>query len=176
MEQRETPHGILGNLARALAPKSKPISSSSTTSASSPPPSRRRRSSIRPPREEEEADEDDFVDQDDDVSSEDPPLKRPRLSLPIDDPDDDDEDLRPPRLSGVEQFDYTLQPFEMSRRVANEQRPSLLPRSSMGSFPGSEGFEDEVTGTTVGRPSDFLPGLLEDINARFAHEGDTLQR
>lgn len=121
---------------------------------------------------EEDEDEDDFVDQDDDASSDDPPLKRPRLSLPIDDADDDDDDdLRsPPRLSGVEEFDYTT--IELPRRFASDQRASLLPRGSIGSAIMSPYVDnDEMT-----EQSEFFSGGLADIIARGGVNDETIER
>ncbi|CAI4210996.1 unnamed protein product [Parascedosporium putredinis] len=96
-EQRETPRDILRALGQMLAPKSNAIASSS-------PPVDEKRSSLAKVYEEDE---------DDDL-----PIDAPRLSLPID--VDDDSDLRPPRLSGLEEENYTMQSIEYPRRAIDE--------------------------------------------------------
>lgn len=158
MNQRETPLGVLRNLGKALAPKSKPISSSS----SSPNDNTQRSSSL--PISDGQENKHGYDDSDDEL-----PIDRPRLSLPIDqDDDDDEEDLRPPRLSGVEEENYTMQSIELPRRVDN----SRLSRASFGSAPPSDYFNPDENTEVVGRESDFFPGLLEDLQARAADEGD----
>lgn len=153
VNQRETPMGILRNLGKALAPKSKAISSSSSSS----PPDRIPRSSTRKSmREEYEDDDDDEL-----------PIDRPRLSLPIDrDDDDDEEELRPPRLSGVVDDDnYTMQSIELPRR---QETGSRLSRGSFGRV--SDFYNPDEETRDLGRDSDFFPGLLEDLQARAADD------
>jgi hypothetical protein len=159
IHQRETPRNILLDLGKALAPTSKAISSSSSS-----PNDDTQRTKVLPVREEQE-NRSYYDDLDDEL-----PIDRPRLSLPIDqDDDDDEEELRPPRLSEVQ--DYTVQSIELPRRINNEQ-PGRLSRGSFGSLPLSDAFNaDEATGI-VGRESDFFPGLLQDLQERAADEGD----
>ncbi|CAM1501612.1 Fc.00g035960.m01.CDS01 [Cosmosporella sp. VM-42] len=156
MEQRETPMGILRNLGKALAPSSKPIVTSSSPQD---------KSSIAPLKEEGE----DMYDDDDDL-----PIDRPRLSLPIDQ-DDTDDDLRPPRLSGLEDENYTIQSVELPRRAYSEQ-PSRLSRGSFGSVGVSDFFNNNEITDYIGQQSDFFPGLLEDLQARGGADDSLLER
>lgn len=117
-EQRETPRDILRALGQMLAPTSQAIASSSS-------PGEERRTSLAKVLEE---DDDDSL-----------PIDAPRLSLPID--VDDDSDLRPPRSSGLEEENYTMQSVEFPRRAYSEQ-PSRLSRGSFGTVDLSD-----VTGT-----------------------------
>lgn len=112
----------------------------------------------------------------DPLGSDSPPLKRPRLSLPIDEEDEDEDELQPPRLSGVEELDnITLQSVEMPRRFLNEQAVSRLSRGSMGDLPVSD-FGNEIDDDDNGpRQSDFFPGLLEDLQAQANLENPTLE-
>ncbi|KAK7756651.1 hypothetical protein SLS62_001488 [Diatrype stigma] len=145
---RETPRDVLRDLSRALAPATAVIASSSSsgsgglTSSSSPGSggggggngNGRRRSRHRKSRRSGDTTLgtlDGFDDDDDDF-----PIERPRFSLPGigDDFDDDDADLKPPRLSGLEDMDYTAQSIEMPRRAWSEGPLSgRLDRGSMGS-------------------------------------------
>ncbi|KAF7542554.1 hypothetical protein G7046_g10149 [Stylonectria norvegica] len=162
MEQRETPMGILRNLGKVLAPSSKAIASSS----SSP----RDKSTIEPIMEEDG----DMYDYDDD---DDLPIDRPRLSLPIEDDDDeDDSDLRPPRLSGVEEENYTVQSVELPRRAISEQLGSRLSRGSFGSVRVSDYFNNNDMTDDIGQQSDFFPGLLEDLQARAEADDPSIER
>lgn len=160
MNQRETPMSFLRDLGRVLAPTTKPIISSSSSS----PTNDWEQSQMKSGREEK--DDDDYDDLDDEL-----PIDRPRLSLPIDQDDDDEEELRPPRLSGLEEENYTMQSIELPRRVNNEQL-GRLSRGSYGSIRGSEYFDpDEATGP-IRRESDFFPGFLEDLQTRGADQED----
>ncbi|KND92868.1 hypothetical protein TOPH_02836 [Tolypocladium ophioglossoides CBS 100239] len=146
MEQRETPMGILRNLGRALAPSSKNIVSSSSP--------RDKSSSIAPILEDGE-DDDEL------------PIDRPRLSLPLD--QDDDSDLQPPRSSGLEEENYTVQSIELPRRAISELPGSRLSRGSFGSVRVSDFFDNNNDSTEgIARQSDFFPGLLEDLQAQAA--------
>ncbi|GJN67417.1 histone-fold domain-containing protein [Purpureocillium lilacinum] len=135
-EQRETPMGILRNLSKVLAPTSQPVVSSSP---------RGKPSSIAPIPEE---------------SDDELPIDQPRLSLPL---DDDDSDLQPPRSSGLE--DITMGSVEKPRRAYSEQPGSRLSRGSYGSVRSSDIFNNDPT-ADLGRPSDFFPGFLEDLEGR----------
>lgn len=124
-DQRETPRDALRALSRALAPKSKTITTSSSSSPDDPNSNSTRkrggRSQSRSRRggpvtiPEDPDDSDEF------------PIDRPRLSLPIDDVSDDD--LRPPRTSGLEDLEdnFTMQSIELPRRqtLDNQSRYSM---------------------------------------------------
>ncbi|CAJ2504513.1 Uu.00g119070.m01.CDS01 [Anthostomella pinea] len=150
-EQRETPRDLLRNLSRVLAPTTQPVSSSS----SSPGPHARGEDnttlSILP--EDDEAD-DDF------------PIERPRFSLPLgpEEDEDDDSDLKPPRLSGLEDENYTAQSIELPRRARSEGPLGRIDRMSMGSvrfsdYAGPEILSEEDVGIDSGF---FPPPALED--------------
>ncbi|KAM4065002.1 centromere kinetochore component CENP-T histone fold domain-containing protein [Hirsutella rhossiliensis] len=145
MEQRETPMGVLRNLSRALATKSRPVATSSSP-LDQP-------SSIAPIPEEE--------DDDDELS-----IDRPRLSLPLDQ-DDQDSDLQPPRSSGLEEENYTLQSIELPRRALSEQPGLRLSRGSFGDDRISDFFDQINNDPTLDAPrhSDFFPGFLEHLQA-----------
>lgn len=124
-DQRETPRDVLRALSRTLAPKSKVITTSSSSSPDDPNNSstrklggrsqsrRRRGGPVTIPEDPDDSDE--F------------PIDRPRLSLPIDDVSDDD--LRPPRTSGLEDLEdnFTMQSIELPRRqtLDNQSRYSM---------------------------------------------------
>ncbi|KAH7308448.1 centromere kinetochore component CENP-T-domain-containing protein [Stachybotrys elegans] len=148
LQQRETPHGLLSNLAKALAPHSKRIVSSSS-------PREGTSSSIAPIMEEEDDDE--------------LPIDRPRLSLPIDDDDDDDDDdLQPPLSSGLENDNLTVQSIELPRRFISEPPDSRLSRGSFGSVGVSDYFEQNEHSEEIGQHSDFFPGLFDNLQAQIA--------
>ena len=147
---------ILRNLGRALAPSSKAI----VPSSSSP---RDKHSSVLPTLEEGDDDDDEL------------PIDRPRLSLPLD--QDDDSDLQPPRSSGLEDENYTLQSIELPRRAISELPGSRLSRGSFGSVRVSDFFDNNNDMTEgIGRQSDFFPGLLEDLQAQAAAGDLTFDR
>ncbi|POS80162.1 hypothetical protein DHEL01_v201462 [Diaporthe helianthi] len=125
-DQRETPRDALRALSRALAPNSKAITTSSSSSPDDPNNSNstRKRGGRSQSRSrkggpvtipEDPDDSDEF------------PIDRPRLSLPIDDVSDDD--LRPPRTSGLEDLEdnFTMQSIELPRRqtLDNQSRYSM---------------------------------------------------
>lgn len=128
-QQRETPRDFLRELSRTLAPRTQPIVSSPQV-----PEATVNKLPIRPGVEDEEYDE--------------PPPKRPRLSLSPDDSDDQDEDdtsLRPPAMSGgLEEFEDndTQKSIEAPRRAATEQPYGRLSRGSFGSIRFSDRFAD----------------------------------
>lgn len=153
MEQREIPMAILRNLGRALALNSKLIVSSSPRDKSS---------SIAPISEQDNDDDDEL------------PIDRPCLSLPL---DEDDSDLQPPRTSGLEEENYTVQSIELPRRTVNEQPGPRLSRGSFGNVRVSDVFGNINDPTEdMGRQSDFFPGLLEDLQARAAAADLTYDR
>ncbi len=87
--------------------------------------------------------------------------KRPRLSLPIDEEfDGDDDDLQPHRSAGLE--DITMHSVEMPRRALSEQPGA---RFSLGSVRMSDYFGgglregDELRSEEVGIDSGFFPPL-----------------
>lgn len=164
MQDRDTPMGILRNLSRALAPASQPIPSSSSSPGD--------KSGIAPIAEDNDEDDDLYYDNDDD---DDLPIDRPRLSLPLDEDEDDDsdEDLRPPRLSQVDEDNYTVQSVELPRRFS--QAPSRLSRGSFGSDGVSNLYNPDVT-EEIGQQSDFFPNFLEDLQAREADDDPSLER
>ncbi|KAI1323950.1 centromere kinetochore component CENP-T-domain-containing protein [Xylariaceae sp. FL0255] len=163
-EQRQTPRDVLRNLSRMLAPNSQTVSTSS--SPETPP---HGDSTLDPLNEaDEEDDDDDF------------PIERPRFSLPLgpeDDDDDDDADLKPPRLSGLEDENITMQSIELPRRAA------VVDRNSLGSMRFSDYVGPEVQSDDVGIDSGFFPpppldeteeGIMEDsaVIERFDADGD----
>lgn len=141
--------GLLRNLGKALASKSKP-----TVYSSSP---QERRSSFAPIGEEEEPYDDEL------------PIERPRLSLPLDMDDSDDLPL-PPRSSGLEDDNPTVQSIELPRRAISEQAGARLSRGSFGSVRASDFFANnsrfQIDG--IERESEFFPGLLDDLQAQVA--------
>lgn len=70
-------------------------------------------------------------DEDDDL-----PIDAPRLSLPLD--VDEESDLQPPRSSGLEEQDFTMQSVEFPRRATSEQPHSRLSRGSFGNIDMTE--------------------------------------
>ncbi|KAF5685764.1 hypothetical protein FCIRC_3253 [Fusarium circinatum] len=161
LQQRETPLDILRMLGRTLAPKSQPIHSSSSSS-----PGNKRSSS--PEQREDSNLYDDDDDEDDDLLT-----RPPRLSLPLDieDASSTSSDLPPPRLSQLDEDNFTMQSIEMPRRIATDSR---LSRGSPGSEHMSDYF-NEVTEDDIGQQSDFFPGLLEDLQARAGQDDITLE-
>ena len=149
---RETPMGLLRNVARALAPSTQPIVSSSSPRDKPP-------SSIGAIPEEPEDRPQRPQDDDDEDEDSDLPMQRPRLSLPIDEDDDTTELEPPPRLSGIKEYNYT---GELPRR---EPQRSRLSRGSLGSVESGDFFDPGEPTEDIGRPSDFFPGLLENIQA-----------
>lgn len=157
MEQRETPREILRNLSRALAPHTQPVATSSSPQLSS----------IAPIAQEDDEDDDEL------------PIDRPRFSLPWDQDDQDSSDLLlPPRLSGLDEENYTVQSIELPRRALSEQPGLRLSRGSFGNARISDFFDQNNDDPTLdpGRHSDFFPGLLEDLQARAAAGDFTLDR
>jgi hypothetical protein len=140
-EQRETPRDILRNLSRALAPRTELIPSSSSPG-------------IAPPSASTRLDDDEDYDL---------PIDRPKLTLPID--IDDDSDLQPPRSSGLEDENYTMQSVEIPRRAVSEQPLSRLSRGSFGSIRVSDYFNvNDLRSDDIGDQSGFFPqGPLDDI-------------
>ncbi|KAI0096393.1 centromere kinetochore component CENP-T-domain-containing protein [Nemania sp. FL0031] len=144
-EQRETPRDLLRNLSRVLAPTSKVVSSSSSPDS----PGRDGNSTLPPFPEEDEGDDDDDF-----------PIERPRFSLPLGPEEDDDEDLKPPRLSGLEEDNYTMQSIELPRRAIMDNI-----RSSFGSMRNSDYMGPEIRSDDDGIDSGFFPPPAFDDSA-----------
>ncbi|KAF4448100.1 hypothetical protein F53441_8416 [Fusarium austroafricanum] len=163
LQQRETPLDVLRLLGRTLAPKSQPIHSSSSSS-----PGNKRSSS--PEQRDETNLHDDYDDDDDD----DLLTRPPRLSLPLDNEDASSmsSDLPPPRLSQLDEDNFTMQSIEMPRRYAENSR---LSRGSPGGERMSDYFNNEPTEDDIGEQSDFFPGLLEDLQARAGQDDMTME-
>ncbi|QPH17652.1 hypothetical protein C2857_002523 [Epichloe festucae Fl1] len=160
-EQRETPMGLLQDLGRVLATNTRPIASSSP---------RDKPSSIAPVPEEDEGEGYDDDDDDDD----DLPIQ-PRLSLPLND-DEEDSELVPPRSAGLEDDTGTVPNVELPMRALSEQ-PGRYSGISFGSRRDSDVFDRDDDTEDMGRQSDFFPGLLEDLQARANAAADpTLNR
>jgi histone H3/H4 len=159
-DQRETPHDILRNLSRVLAPTSQAMRYSSSSSS----PRRDAQDSTHGTIHEEE-DDDDF------------PIERPRFSLPLHEDDDDDSDLKAPRLSGLEEENYTSTSIELPRRAWNEGQ-SRLGRESLGSVRFSDYAGPELRSDDVGVDSGFFPPppMDDDSGNVMMDEEDVLER
>ncbi|KAE8379220.1 centromere kinetochore component CENP-T-domain-containing protein [Aspergillus bertholletiae] len=121
--QRETTFDILRNLGRALAPVSQPIRSSPREEKPEP--------GLEPEKDEiEELDNE-------------PEIERPRLSLPLEEVEEQEEaspEPRPPRLSlAFEEEDITV---EYPRRATSEHDRARLSMMSFGNPRLSENFGD----------------------------------
>jgi hypothetical protein len=122
-QQRETPRDALRALSRILASKSQPIALTPT----GPDPATNKR----------------VLKHDDDDWDDEPELQRPRLSLPIGEEDEEDDSLLlPPKSTGLEDENFTVQSVELGRRARSEQPLSRLSRGSFGSIRMSENFGD----------------------------------
>ncbi|KAI9819198.1 MAG: hypothetical protein M1827_007354 [Pycnora praestabilis] len=123
--RRETPRDVLRGLSRILARGTKPTELSSQV--------------LQP-----NLDEPAGVDlQDDDLEKE-PDLPQPRLSLALDEEEDNDSFyIRPPRLSvPLDDDNNTQQSVELPRRAISEQPWGRLSRGSFGSIRTSDRFAD----------------------------------
>ncbi|KAG9243565.1 centromere kinetochore component CENP-T-domain-containing protein [Calycina marina] len=118
-QQRESPRDALRVLSRLLAPKTQPVIPT--------PPAR-----LVTDMKRRKYPDDDL---DDDAAPE-----RPRLSMPLEDSDEDDSLLLPPRSAGVENEDYTGYSIEIPRRAVSEQAPGRYSRGSFGSVRLSDQF------------------------------------
>ncbi|KAK7914605.1 hypothetical protein PG985_012308 [Apiospora marii] len=145
-DQRETPRDPLRALSRLLAPSSQAIHSSSSPSDPGA-----NNSSLPAVAEEDESH--DFDDDSDDFM-----IERPRLSLNLREDDDEDSELKPPRLSGIE--DYTAQSIELPRRAYTELPPG---RPSLGSVRESDYHGPDIQSDDIGIDSGFFPPpVMED--------------
>ncbi|KAI1499979.1 centromere kinetochore component CENP-T-domain-containing protein [Biscogniauxia marginata] len=144
-EQRETPRDLLRNLSRVLAPSTTAVSSSS--SSSSPNAQGGNNSTLHTIGDDDDFDDDDF------------PIERPRFSLPLgpEEDDDDDSELKPPRLSGLEDENYTATSIELPRRAWSEAPLGRSERASLGSIRFSDYIGPELQSDDVGIDSGFFP-------------------
>ncbi|KAH8907929.1 hypothetical protein BR93DRAFT_926953 [Coniochaeta sp. PMI_546] len=99
--QRETPRDLLRALSRNLAPKTEPVHTSSSPGEGK---------SVAKSEGDEPGT---FLDVDEEEEG---PLRVPRLSLPIDEDDDDGDWPRPHRSAGLEDENLTVQSVEFGRR------------------------------------------------------------
>lgn len=151
---------ILRNLGRVLAPTSRPVATSSSSSPGD-------KASVSLEKEEQSNLYDDG-DDDDDL-----PIDRPRLSLPLgeDVSSSSSADLRPPRLSQIDDENFTAHSIELPRRFDNQSGIGRLSRGSLGSVRVSDFYNADETEET-GQQSDFFPGLLEDLQANAGADND----
>jgi hypothetical protein len=153
-EQRETPRDFLRGLSKLLAPATRPIASSSSPHD----------------RDDKGAADGGGVEEEEDL-----PIDRPRLSLPIDE-DEDESDLQPPRSSGLEEENYTMQSVELPRRALSEQPGRHL---SIGSARMSDLFARYDAGSgEVGIDSAFFPplGAVDDSVEDVRQADETYER
>ncbi|KKK14344.1 hypothetical protein P175DRAFT_0500820 [Aspergillus ochraceoroseus IBT 24754] len=141
---RETTFDVLRNLSKALAPISQQIRSSPQ---------------VQPELEvEQELDEIDELDNE-------PEIERPRLSLPLEDVEEDDEgspEIRPPRLSmALEDDDITHTSVEYPRRATLDRDRARLSMMSFGGARLSENFGDATRLDSDSEGGDFT-GLVHD--------------
>jgi hypothetical protein len=129
-----------------LAPTSQVVHSSSSPDS----PGRGADSSLPQLNEDDEFDDDDF------------PIERPRFSLPLGPEEDDDDDLKPPRLSGFEEDNYTMQSIELPRRAVTENTLNRFDRSSFGSVRYSDYVGPEIQSDDIGIDSGFFPPPVLD--------------
>ncbi|KAL4906900.1 hypothetical protein BDW74DRAFT_129580 [Aspergillus multicolor] len=146
---RETVFDVLRNLGKALAPESQPI-----------------RSSPQPPPEPEPESEPDEIDELDNE----PAPERPRLSLPLEEVGEEDEDgspeIRPPRMSlalgddDISNDDVTHTSIEYPRRATLDHR-NRLSMMSAGGPRLSENFGD-ATELESGSDAGEDTGVIQD--------------
>ncbi|KAI8627862.1 hypothetical protein F5Y19DRAFT_157308 [Xylariaceae sp. FL1651] len=160
-EQRETPRDLLRNLSRLLAPTSQVVSSSSSPDY----PAGEGNSTLPLVAEDDEGD-DDF------------PIERPRFSLPLGPEDDDDDmDLKPPRLSGLEDDNYTVQSIELPRRAISEMPLGRFDRSSLGSMRYSDYMGPDIQSDDMGIDAGFFPPpALDDSGEVVMDEPAVIER
>jgi hypothetical protein len=132
---RESTFDVLRNLGRALAPTSQRIRSSPQEPSSVEP----ARDEVEEKEKEEEGDEIDELDNE-------PEIERPRLSLPLQEvqevEEDGSPDIPPPRLSlAFDEEDITQASVEYPRREVSDRDKARLSMMSGGARP-SENFGD----------------------------------
>jgi hypothetical protein len=149
IQQRESPRDILRQLSRRLAPVSQPVVPTPEGG--------------RAPNDRKRTRDDDFDDG--------PDIQRPRFSLPLlDEDDEEDSFLEPPKSAGLEDEDFTGHSIELPRRAISELPPGRLSRGSFGSVRISDAFADlnEMGPGNNGYDSSYLPNegyddvLIED--------------
>lgn len=151
-QQRETPRDTLRALSRLLAPKTKP-----TVPTPPAPVAGTGKVTI--------AGSEDFDDEEE--------LPRPRLSLPLGLDDEDDSLLEPPRSSGLEDENITVQSVELARRAALERGPGRLSRGSFGSIGMNDQFA-ELNESGLGSVLDSslnMGGPYQDADVLDADDG-----
>lgn len=105
--RRETPRDLLRALSRNLAPTTEPVRTSSSPRGGA--------SVVK-----SEGDGPGFIDDEFEDEEDDGPLRVPRMSLPIDEDDDDGDWPRPHRSAGLEDENMTVQSVEFGRRAYSE--------------------------------------------------------
>lgn len=148
-EVRDSPRDFLLSLGRVLARSTEVITTSS--SSSSPGDGEDKADGSGNDTTLGSLDVDDYDDDDEELP------KRPRLSLPIGEEDDDSDDLQPHRSVVFDDDDnFTMQSIEMPRRALSEQPGG---RFSMGSTRMSDYFNtnDMLHSEDVGVDSGFFP-------------------
>ncbi|KAL5606722.1 hypothetical protein BROUX41_003116 [Berkeleyomyces rouxiae] len=173
-DQRETPRDILRMLSRSLAPMSQTVRSSS--SSLSP-----RKKSPEPSVAGDEMDVSNRMEYDDN-DDDDVLMRRPEFTLPLDEDDEEGDDLVVPRSMLLEDEtlgNLTMQSMEFPRRATNDNLiDRRLSRMSMGSMRFSDvGLQPHQLGSDdVAVDSGFFPQIdLDDLPDQTA--GDlTMQR
>ncbi|PHH54240.1 hypothetical protein CFIMG_003193RA [Ceratocystis fimbriata CBS 114723] len=171
-DQRETPRDILRMLSRSLAPASQAVH----TSSSSPDKKSPERSMVG-----DQTDISNGMDYDED-DDDDVLMRRPEFTLPLDEGDEEDDDLVAPRsmlLEDETMGNLTMQSMEFPRRATNDILVDRrLSRMSMGSVRFSDvGLQPHQLGSDdVAVDSGFFPRIdLDDVPDQTA--GDlTMQR
>ncbi|KAH7037116.1 centromere kinetochore component CENP-T-domain-containing protein [Microdochium trichocladiopsis] len=169
-DQRETPRDILRNLSIALGPRTERIRySSSISSVASPEDTTPRRDTLGSLAGAYDDDDDDF------------PIQRPRLSLPIDNDDDDEDDddfkARRPRISILEEEEYTSASIEAPRRVSRLDQMSPFDPRRYSAMSGPEVIQSPAE-NTIGIDSAFFPpvGALDDDTGNVVMDEEEIQR
>lgn len=177
-DQRETPRDVLRALSRTLAPKSKAITTSSSSSPDDHRPSSAAHKEGRPrgsrSRGKGKKGGSVTIPEDPDDSDE-FPIDRPRLSLPIDE-DASDDDLRPPRMSGLEDMDdnFTMQSIEMARRqTINEQQRYSMRMSDYGPMNDPQSDNDVAIDSAFFPRTDWDGNNGDDTGLGSAGDEDT---
>ncbi|KAI9376258.1 centromere kinetochore component CENP-T-domain-containing protein [Aspergillus egyptiacus] len=145
--QRETVFDVLRNLSKALAPESQPIRSSPQ------------------PQPEPGSESESEIDEIDELDKE-PPPERPRLSLPLEEIGEEDDEgspeIRPPRMSlALEDDDLTHISVEYPRRATFDRDRGRLSMMSHGGPRLSENFGD-ATGLESESDAGDGTGVIND--------------
>lgn len=150
-QQQDTPMAAMRALSRMLAP-------STNVPTPSPPPAHTEQATARSTKRRR-----DFEDFDEEA------LPRPRLSMALDDYDEDDSLLLPPppKSAGLEDDNYTARSIEVPRRAASEQVGGRYSRGSFGDIGSDDrlqafgGFDFNALGED-GVDSSFIPQEFGD--------------